>query len=55
MSEIHSSAIIHPSAIIGDLSLVGVPLRCHIVAIKPGHNANCELAKLILQKGGMLS
>ena len=36
--------------IIGDLSLVGVPLRCHIVAIKPGHDANCELAKLILQK-----
>ncbi|MDP6891963.1 MAG: UDP-3-O-acyl-N-acetylglucosamine deacetylase [Verrucomicrobiota bacterium] len=36
--------------IIGDLSLVGVPLRCHIVAIKPGHAANCELAKLILQK-----
>ena len=41
--------------IIGDLSLVGVPLRCHIVAIKPGHTANCELAKLILQKGGMPS
>jgi len=38
--------------IIGDLSLVGVPLRCHIVAIKPGHDANCELAKLILQKAG---
>ena len=38
--------------IIGDLSLVGVPLRCHIVAIKPGHDANCELAKLILQKSG---
>ena len=36
--------------IIGDLSLVGVPLRCHIVAIKPGHAANRELAKLILQK-----
>ena len=41
--------------IIGDLSLVGVPLRCHIVAIKPGHAANCELAKLILQKDGKLS
>ena len=36
--------------IIGDLSLVGGPLKCHIVAIKPGHSANCELAKLILQK-----
>ena len=31
--------------IIGDLSLVGRPLKCHIVAIKPGHAANCELAK----------
>lgn len=41
--------------IIGDLSLVGVPLRCHIVAIKPGHAANCELAKLILQKTVSLS
>ena len=36
--------------IIGDLSLVGRPLKCHIVAIKPGHAANCELAKLILKK-----
>jgi UDP-3-O-[3-hydroxymyristoyl] N-acetylglucosamine deacetylase/3-hydroxyacyl-[acyl-carrier-protein] dehydratase len=41
--------------IIGDLSLVGAPLRCHIVAIKPGHAANCELAKLILQKSGQSS
>jgi UDP-3-O-[3-hydroxymyristoyl] N-acetylglucosamine deacetylase/3-hydroxyacyl-[acyl-carrier-protein] dehydratase len=41
--------------IIGDLSLVGGPLRCHIVAIKPGHAANCELAKLILQKSGQSS
>ena len=37
--------------IIGDLSLVGAPLRGHIVAIKPGHAANCGLARRILQQG----
>lgn len=36
--------------IIGDLSLVGAPLRGHIVAVKPGHAANCGLAKRILQQ-----
>jgi UDP-3-O-[3-hydroxymyristoyl] N-acetylglucosamine deacetylase/3-hydroxyacyl-[acyl-carrier-protein] dehydratase len=36
--------------IIGDLSLVGAPLRGHIVAVKPGHAANCRLAKRILQQ-----
>lgn len=36
--------------IIGDLSLVGAPLRGHITAVKPGHAANCGLAKRILQK-----
>lgn len=36
--------------IIGDLSLIGAPLLGHVVAIKPGHAANCELAKLILKK-----
>ena len=35
--------------IIGDLSLVGAPLRGHVVAVKPGHAANCGLAKRILQ------
>ena len=34
--------------IIGDLSLVGAPLRGHIVAVKPGHAANCGLARCIL-------
>ena len=34
--------------IIGDLSLVGAPLRGHIVAVKPGHAANCGLARHIL-------
>lgn len=33
--------------ILGDLSLIGRPLRAHIVAVKPGHAANCELARRI--------
>ncbi len=34
--------------IVGDLALIGRPLKAHIVAIKPSHGANCELAKQIL-------
>ncbi|MGZ4961726.1 MAG: bifunctional UDP-3-O-[3-hydroxymyristoyl] N-acetylglucosamine deacetylase/3-hydroxyacyl-ACP dehydratase [Limisphaerales bacterium] len=34
--------------IIGDLSLVGCPIRGHIIAVRPGHSANCELAKQII-------
>lgn len=33
--------------IIGDLSLLGRPLCGHIVAVRPSHTANCELARLI--------
>ncbi|MCF7708663.1 MAG: bifunctional UDP-3-O-[3-hydroxymyristoyl] N-acetylglucosamine deacetylase/3-hydroxyacyl-ACP dehydratase [Verrucomicrobia bacterium] len=33
--------------ILGDLSLIGRPLRGHVIAIKPSHKANCELAKMI--------
>ena len=33
--------------LIGDLSLLGRPLRGHLVAIKPSHAANCELARRI--------
>ncbi len=33
--------------ILGDLSLIGRPLCGHIIAVKPSHSANCELAKLI--------
>ena len=33
--------------IIGDLSLAGGPITGHIVAVKPGHSANCELARQI--------
>lgn len=31
--------------ILGDLSLLGRPLLGHVVAIKPSHAANCELAR----------
>lgn len=33
--------------IIGDLSLLGKPLRGHLIAVKPSHTANCELVRLI--------
>jgi len=33
--------------IIGDLALVGRPLCAHIVATRPGHETNCELARQI--------
>lgn len=31
--------------LVGDLSLVGQPLCAHVIAIRPGHTANCELAR----------
>ena len=34
--------------IIGDFSLAGAPINAHIIAVRPGHAANCEVAKLIL-------
>jgi UDP-3-O-[3-hydroxymyristoyl] N-acetylglucosamine deacetylase/3-hydroxyacyl-[acyl-carrier-protein] dehydratase len=33
--------------IIGDLSLLGRPICGHVVAVRPSHSANCELARLI--------
>jgi UDP-3-O-[3-hydroxymyristoyl] N-acetylglucosamine deacetylase/3-hydroxyacyl-[acyl-carrier-protein] dehydratase len=33
--------------IVGDLSLLGRPLRGHVIAVKPGHAANCELVRRI--------
>lgn len=33
--------------IIGDISLLGVPLNAHIIAIRPGHSMNAELIKAI--------
>ena len=34
--------------IVGDLSLLGRPVRGHLVAVKPSHAANCELVRRIL-------
>jgi UDP-3-O-[3-hydroxymyristoyl] N-acetylglucosamine deacetylase / 3-hydroxyacyl-[acyl-carrier-protein] dehydratase len=34
--------------IVGDLSLVGRPLNGHVIAVKPSHSANCELARQIV-------
>src|ERR1051326_2172000 len=33
--------------IIGDLSLLGRPLQGHVVAVRPSHTSNCELARLL--------
>jgi UDP-3-O-[3-hydroxymyristoyl] N-acetylglucosamine deacetylase/3-hydroxyacyl-[acyl-carrier-protein] dehydratase len=33
--------------VVGDLSLVGVPFKAHIIAKRPGHSSNVEFAKLI--------
>lgn len=34
--------------IIGDLSLVGRPIHGHLIAVKPSHGGNCEMARRIL-------
>lgn len=36
--------------VMGDLALVGRPLKAHILAARPGHQSNIELAKLIKKK-----
>ena len=36
--------------IIGDLSLLGLPLKAHIVATRPGHAINAELTKALAAK-----
>lgn len=36
--------------IVGDLSLAGRRLRGHVIAIKPGHGPNSELAKMIAKR-----
>lgn len=35
--------------LLGDLCLIGRPIKAHIIAIKPGHNLNIKLAKKIYQ------
>jgi len=34
--------------IIGDLSLLGRPIQGHLIAVKPSHTGNCEMARQIL-------
>jgi UDP-3-O-[3-hydroxymyristoyl] N-acetylglucosamine deacetylase / 3-hydroxyacyl-[acyl-carrier-protein] dehydratase len=36
--------------IIGDIVLLGLPLKAHIVATRPGHALNAELTKQLLEK-----
>ena len=36
--------------IIGDLSLFGRPLKGHVIAVKPGHGPNTELARALMKK-----
>src|SRR5207247_6104488 len=36
--------------IIGDLALVGRPIHAHVVAVKPGHAANAELARALARE-----
>ena len=33
--------------IVGDLALFGRPIRGHVIAVKPGHGANTDLARLL--------
>ena len=36
--------------IIGDLSLLGRPIRGHVIAVRPGHAANAELVKKMVEQ-----
>lgn len=36
--------------IIGDIRLLGVPLKAHIVALRPGHAINSELTRVLAEK-----
>ena len=36
--------------IVGDLSLLGKPIRGHVIAVRPGHAGNCELARKIVEQ-----
>ena len=36
--------------IVGDISLLGKPLKAHIVAVRPGHKLNSELTKKLFEK-----
>lgn len=36
--------------VIGDLALVGMPLKAHIIATRPGHYSNVQFARMIKQQ-----
>lgn len=36
--------------IVGDLSLFGRPIRGHVIAVKPGHGANTDLARAVAKQ-----
>ncbi|MFQ3269982.1 MAG: UDP-3-O-[3-hydroxymyristoyl] N-acetylglucosamine deacetylase, partial [Lentimonas sp.] len=36
--------------IIGDIVLVGMPIKAHFIAVRPGHALNAELSKVLRQK-----
>jgi UDP-3-O-[3-hydroxymyristoyl] N-acetylglucosamine deacetylase/3-hydroxyacyl-[acyl-carrier-protein] dehydratase len=36
--------------IVGDLSLLGKPIKGHIIAVRPGHSGNFELAKKVIEQ-----
>jgi UDP-3-O-[3-hydroxymyristoyl] N-acetylglucosamine deacetylase / 3-hydroxyacyl-[acyl-carrier-protein] dehydratase len=36
--------------IVGDISLLGKPLKAHIVAVRPGHKLNSELTKKLFER-----
>jgi UDP-3-O-[3-hydroxymyristoyl] N-acetylglucosamine deacetylase/3-hydroxyacyl-[acyl-carrier-protein] dehydratase len=40
---------------VGDLSLLGKPIKGHVTAFRPGHHANTEFARLIAEKLSVLS
>src|SRR4051812_46045489 len=37
--------------IIGDLALVGQRIRGHVIAVKPGHGVNADLARILAREG----
>ena len=36
--------------IIGDITLIGMPIKAHIVGVRPGHALNAELSKVLRKK-----
>ncbi len=36
--------------IVGDITLLGLPLKAHIIAVRPGHAINAELTKVLAAK-----